>query len=58
MCRDCDWEDALFLCDEILDEWPANDFAASVSEWVQENEHVTPAQMHQLENLHRRVVDG
>ena len=58
-----DWEEALELCEEIqdlLEELPdrAEDFGQSIGEkvsdmtqWIEENERVTPRQVNALENM-------
>lgn len=51
MCNDCDWEGAMVLCDDILGVHEENNFAASVMEWIEENQHVTDDQYRTLENL-------
>lgn len=63
MCKDCSFEEALGLVDEIQDalgELPeeAEDFAdgvekrsQSIGEWVEKNNHVTPGQMTALQNM-------
>lgn len=58
MCGECDWEEALFMADEILEEWTSNDFVESVRDWIEEHAHVTGRQRASLLDLHNRAMEN
>lgn len=58
MCDHCDYEDELDRATKMIEQG-LYDFALEtiegIQEWIQENEHVTDAQIRALDNIERSV---
>lgn len=57
MCDKCNWESALALADEMLDDPEerysfADDTISDIRDWIEENEHVTENQEQALQNIY------
>ena len=50
MCMDCDWEDYLIKCEEILEEKDSN-IITSIYEWIEEHQHVSEKQAKLFDKL-------
>lgn len=58
MCADCEWEENLDVCKDILDdlenEW-CFDTITGIKKWVEENEHITEKQINAIENIQSAI---
>lgn len=58
MCFDCEWEENLDICNDILDdsdnEWCFNTIQG-IKKWIEENEHVTENQINAIENIQAAI---
>jgi hypothetical protein len=56
MCEECNWSEWSSVLEEMDDD-PAYSFASdtirSISDWVEENQHITEKQQKALVNIHR-----
>ena len=54
MCKSCDWESYIDDIDNALDDEDyefAEDSLSGIKSWVEENEHITPAQKQAIDNI-------
>lgn len=61
MCSKCDWETYLEDISDMLsnsDYFFAQDTLEGIREWVEENEHITPAQKQAVENIYDSLDGG
>jgi hypothetical protein len=61
VCSNCEWEEQLNICDEILDdidnEWCFKTIEG-IREWIMKNEHVTDNQINAIDNILQKIYEN
>jgi hypothetical protein len=61
MCANCEWEEQLNICDEILDdidnEW-CFETIEGIREWIMKNNHVTEKQEQAIDNISQKIYEN